>query len=116
MRSIGVEEELLLVDAASGEPRSVAAEVLEAAASRGERDTAPTSDVGGSVDHELQRQQVETDTPPERELGALEADLRAWRERVRLSALEAGVRVLASGTSPLAGHAIPTAGCGLDWV
>jgi carboxylate-amine ligase len=103
MRSIGVEEELLLVDAASGEPRSVAAEVLEAAASRGERDTAPTSDVGGSVDHELQRQQVETDTPPERELGALEADLRAWRERVRLSALEAGVRVLASGTSPLAG-------------
>jgi len=104
MRSMGVEEELLLVDAATGEPRSVAAEVVATATARTERDGAPVAEEGGSVDHELQRQQVETDTPPERDLGALESDLRAWRERVRLSALESGARVLASGTAPVPGR------------
>lgn len=100
---MGVEEELLLVDAGTGVPRGVAAEVVATATARTDRDGAPVSEQGGSVDHELQRQQVETDTPPERDLGALEHDLRAWRDRARLSALESNARLLASGTAPVPG-------------
>lgn len=100
---MGVEEELLLVDPRTGAPKSVATEVLRAAASREEQAPAPTSDAGGSLGYEVQKSQVETDTPPEVGLDELETALRAWRERVRVSALEVGARVLATATSPLAG-------------
>ncbi|MDZ5661199.1 glutamate--cysteine ligase [Nocardioides sp. zg-1308] len=103
MRSLGVEEELVLVDARSGEPRNVASEVIRAAEARERQDPAPSDDHGGSIGHELHKTQVETDTPPVRSLAALEDALRAWRERARAGALEVGARVLASGTSPLAG-------------
>lgn len=102
MRTLGVEEELLLVDPTTGEPRALADQVVRTAEARG-RDDEPASGPGGTVDHELQRQQVETDTPPREDLADIEEDLRGWRERVRLSALERGVRLLASGTSPLDG-------------
>ncbi|WP_110181023.1 carboxylate-amine ligase [Nocardioides solisilvae] len=103
MRAMGVEEELLLVDPTTGAPTSRAAEVLRAAAVREERDPAPATEKGGSLGHELQKSQVETDTPPETSLAKLEEALRAWRERTRVSALEVGARVLATGTSPLEG-------------
>ncbi|WP_210439234.1 glutamate--cysteine ligase [Nocardioides xinjiangensis] len=103
MRSMGVEEELLLVDARSGRPRNVAAEVIRAAAARDARNPAPSDEHGGSLGHELHQTQVETDTPPLESLPALDHALRAWRERVRTAALQVGARVLASGTSPLAG-------------
>lgn len=102
---MGVEEELLLVDASTGVPKSVAAEVLRAAAVRDEHDPMPTTAHGGSLGHEVQKTQVETDTPPETELSRIDESLRAWRERVRASALEVGARVVATGTSPLAGSA-----------
>lgn len=103
MRSMGVEEELLLVDPTTGAPTSRAAEVLRAAEARDARDPAPATDKGGSLGHEVQKSQVETDTPPEVSLDALESALRAWRERTRASALEVGARVLATATSPLEG-------------
>lgn len=103
MRSIGVEEELLLVDARTGRPRNVAREVIRAAAARDAQDPAPSDEHGGSLGHELHRTQVETDTPPLERLSDLEDALRAWRERARAAALEVGARVLASGTSPLDG-------------
>ncbi|NYE36484.1 carboxylate-amine ligase [Nocardioides cavernae] len=103
MRSVGVEEELLLVDARTGRPRNLASEVIRAAGARDARSPAPSDDRGGSLGHELHRTQVETDTPPVESLPALDHALRAWRERTRTAALEVGARVLASGTSPLAG-------------
>ncbi len=104
MRAMGVEEELLLVDPTTGAPAPRAAQVLRAAAVREENDPAPATEEGGSLGHELQKSQVETDTPPEATLEGLESSLRAWRERTRASALEVGARVLATGTSPLEGR------------
>lgn len=104
MRSIGVEEELLIVDARTGQPRNAAREVIRAAEARDVRNPAPSDDSGGSLGHELHKTQVETDTPPLESLRALEHALRAWRERTRSAALEIGARVVATGTSPLAGE------------
>ncbi|UFN42820.1 carboxylate-amine ligase [Nocardioides okcheonensis] len=103
MRSMGVEEELLLVDARTGRPRNLAREVVRAAQAREAAAPAPSDGRGGSLGHELHKTQVETDTPPLESLPALDHALRAWRERTRTAALEVGARVLASGTSPLAG-------------
>ena len=103
MRAMGVEEELLLVDSATGVPMPAAAAVLRAAAGRGAREPAPATEKGGSVRHEVHQAQIETDTPPEVDVRRLEADLRAWRALARASALESGVRLLATGTSPLDG-------------
>ncbi|NGN95310.1 YbdK family carboxylate-amine ligase [Nocardioides sp. KC13] len=97
VRTVGVEEELLLVDAENGAPRSVASEVLRVARRRGDTE----SDAGGSVGPEMQEQQVETDTPPEEYLGLLELDLHRWRDKARGAAKEAGALILASGTTPL---------------
>ncbi|WP_067432897.1 carboxylate-amine ligase [Nocardioides jensenii] len=99
-RTVGVEEELLLVDAETGAPRSVASHVLRVAHQRGDTE-ADADDVGGSVGPELQEQQVETDTPPEEDLGLLEIEIGRWREKARAAAAETGTLVLASGTTPL---------------
>ncbi|WP_176884013.1 glutamate--cysteine ligase [Nocardioides sp. YR527] len=99
-RTVGVEEELLLVDAESGVPRSVASEVLRVARRRGDTEV-QVGEAGGSVGPELQEQQVETDTPAQEYLGLLEQDLRRWRDKARAAASEAGALILASGTTPL---------------
>ncbi|CAH0123053.1 MULTISPECIES: glutamate--cysteine ligase [unclassified Microbacterium] len=122
MRTVGVEEELLLVDAESGRPRSVAARTLRYAAeiatpaesggdsasvsSVEKRAETPQSDAGddvpgGSLEHELQQQQIETDTVPHTDMVALGEGVRAWRDHAITAARRAGARVIASGTSPL---------------
>lgn len=103
MRTIGVEEELIVLDASTGLPRNLASEVVRAAAAREEANPESDDERGGSVGYEVQKAQIETDTPPLTDLEELEAALRTWRERARASALEVGARVLASGTSPLKG-------------
>ncbi|NYI78600.1 glutamate--cysteine ligase [Nocardioides panzhihuensis] len=100
VRTVGVEEELLLVDARTGVPRSVASEVLRVARRHGDTEV-DAGEAGGSVGPEMQEQQVETDTPPEEHLGLLEMDLRQWRDRTRAAAAEVGALILASGTTPL---------------
>jgi carboxylate-amine ligase len=113
MRTVGVEEELLLVDAESGRPRSVAAHTLRLAAEAardggtagspdgrahdGDSDDAP----GGSLEHEIQQYQVETDTVPHTDMHALGEDVRVWRDHAIAAARQAGARVIAVGTSPL---------------
>ncbi|WP_194421466.1 carboxylate-amine ligase [Microbacterium abyssi] len=102
MRTVGVEEELLLVDAESGRPLSVAARTLRFAAEAAEPVDATSDDVpGGSLEHELQQQQVETDTVPHTDMAALGDGVRAWRDHAITAARRAGARVIASGTSPL---------------
>jgi len=105
MRTVGVEEELLLVDAESGRPLSLAARTLRHAA-EAEEPVEPGDDAsgdvpGGSLEHELQQQQVETDTIPHTDMRALGDGVRAWRDHAIAAARRAGARVIASGTSPM---------------
>ncbi len=105
-RTLGVEEELLLVDPESGRPLSVAGRVLRRGASGEQRRKAgaPEEDdgtPGGHLTAEMQQQQVETDTPPRERLDDIEQDLRTWRDVAIRSARESGARVLATGTSPM---------------
>jgi glutamate---cysteine ligase / carboxylate-amine ligase len=98
MRTVGVEEELLLVDVHTGKPRSVASQVI--AASQG------ASTQGGSeggVEAELQRYMVETQSSVASELADIEAELRNWRRVVASAAREAGAGVAALATAPVAG-------------
>jgi carboxylate-amine ligase len=98
MRTVGVEEELLLVDAHTGKPRSVASQVLTATA----EDTAHGAGEGG-VEAELQRYMVETQSSVASELGDVEEQLRSWRRVVANAARDAGAGVAAIGTAPVAG-------------
>ena len=106
-RTVGIEEELLLVDREDGRPVSVASSVLRATETEEQRERAGVSArddehaPGGDVTGEFQQQQVETGTPPRTSLDELEKDLATWRDLTVRSARESGARVLATGTSPL---------------
>ena len=90
MRSVGVEEELLLFGADRPAP---AGEALA-----GEPDT--------EVVHEFKLEQAEIASEPHADTGELLDDLRHRRRELIESARERGVRVAALGTSPYAG--VPT--------
>jgi carboxylate-amine ligase len=92
VRTIGVEEELLLVDAVDSRPRAVAGLIL----SETDQDSG-----GGSVGHELQLQQIEIDTPPTTELAELRTQLVDWRRRADELAQHQGARIAAVATCPL---------------
>jgi glutamate---cysteine ligase / carboxylate-amine ligase len=102
-RSVGVEEELLLVDPASGQPRAVAGSVIEAAGKpaanppeAGSRET--PSEV---LEFELQLEQLETGTRPCASLEELGREVRRCREMAAKAAERVGVQVVAMGTSPM---------------
>ena len=103
VRSVGVEEELLLVEPGTGRPRAVAAAVLAA----GDAATAagPAPGPGGGqeleLEYELQLQQVETSTRPCTTLDELEGELRRARAAAAETAGRVGVQVAALGTSPV---------------
>lgn len=109
MRTVGVEEELLLVSSGSGQAVSVAPRVLRRAdlVEQGRADDVrpgpggPSTDAGSSLDGELQRQQLETDTAPHRSMERLGAEIVAWRAHAEAAARREGARVAALGTSPL---------------
>ncbi|MFZ0118072.1 MAG: glutamate--cysteine ligase [Pseudonocardiaceae bacterium] len=97
-RSVGVEEELLLVDPDSGRALALAAAVLRNAADCGHlADQALTS--------ELMRQQVETNTRPCTSLDELASEVRRWRLAANEAAEGKGARVAALASSPLAAEA-----------
>jgi carboxylate-amine ligase len=99
MRTVGVEEELLLVDPRSGVTRSVAIRILK---KTGGAPVDPLAGhLGGSIAHEVQQQMIETNTAPHADLRELAADIRQCRDRAVAAARSAGVRVIASGSSPL---------------
>jgi glutamate---cysteine ligase / carboxylate-amine ligase len=105
-RTVGIEEELLLVDAESGRPVSVASSVLRRTSEPERRREAGVSEEdetgpGGDLTAEMQQQQVESGTPPRTSLAELQDDLRTWRRLAIRSARETGTKVLATATSPL---------------
>ncbi|MFF3749358.1 glutamate--cysteine ligase [Streptomyces sp. NPDC002018] len=93
VRSVGVEEELLLVDEATWEPRAVSAAVLA------------TADRAGGGEHgfqkELHRQQLEFATNPQTDMTELAAEIRDWRAQAADHAGRVGAAVAALATSPL---------------
>jgi glutamate---cysteine ligase / carboxylate-amine ligase len=98
MRTVGVEEELLLVDVHTGKPRSVASQVLAVT----DEDSGHGAGEGG-VEAELQRYMVETQSSVASELADLETQLREWRRVVASAAREAGAGVAAIATAPVGG-------------
>ncbi|OII65438.1 carboxylate--amine ligase [Streptomyces sp. CC53] len=94
MRSVGVEEELLLVDPRTGEPRALSTAVLAVAARQNEgRAHAFTK--------ELQSHQLEFGTRPQTAMAELAADIERCRAEAAAFAAEAGAAVVALATSPL---------------
>ncbi|MFD9722968.1 glutamate--cysteine ligase [Streptomyces sp. NPDC059072] len=116
MRSVGVEEELLLVDPHSGAPLAVAGVVL-AAADRLAWDR-PGAD--GSPKHEfekeLQKEQLEFATKPVTEMAELQAEIIRIRGEAARHAATAGAVVAAVATSPLPVRPSLSAGRRYRWM
>ncbi|WP_346774629.1 glutamate--cysteine ligase [Cellulomonas sp. IC4_254] len=91
VRTVGVEEELLLVDPRTGRARPGARAALAADGRSGAPALTP----------ELQQEQVETATPPRTAMSDVEADLHALRDRARRAARAAGALAVPLATSPL---------------
>ncbi len=111
-RSVGVEEELLLVEPETGRPRAVAGTVLQMANQGAESSRETGGDQAGadqarddaaSLELELQQQQqVETNSRPCHSLTDLYRELRRCRAVAADAAGKAGVQVAALATSPVA--------------
>jgi carboxylate-amine ligase len=105
VRTVGVEEELLLVAPETGQPRAVAGTVLEAvrraAADPGPGRSAGAGPAAEALGFELQLQQLETNTRPCRGLDDLGRELRRCRADAAEAAARAGVQVAALATSPV---------------
>lgn len=126
MRTMGVEEELLVVDA-EGVPVAEGPEALAVAARRGEgenveqHDRADRGDAGAApgtahLAPELKAQQVELGTPVCDTLAEVEAQLRHWRDRADAAAVAVGARIAALATSPVAVAPVPTGGERYGWL
>lgn len=110
LRTVGVEEELLLVDPRTGSAVDGAPAVLEAAEGRWDRGTTEFTEPssgdlpppGGTVEHELQQQQIEIDTVPHTSMRALAGELRTRRRRLADLAEGQGTAVAALASFPLA--------------
>jgi carboxylate-amine ligase len=99
VRSVGVEEELLLVEPGTGRPRAVAETALRAVRAGGADGVA--CDTAQALDFELQLQQLETNTRPCRGLDELGGEIRRCRALAAEAAGQAGVQVAALATSPV---------------
>ncbi|KAA1424818.1 YbdK family carboxylate-amine ligase [Mumia zhuanghuii] len=89
MRKIGIEEEMLLVDPATGRTTAVS----ERAVRRHDGDA--------EIEHELFLEQIETMTEPHALLADLAANLEEVRRQSVAAARSAGASLIASGTPPL---------------
>ncbi|HET7399850.1 MAG TPA: glutamate--cysteine ligase [Intrasporangium sp.] len=104
MRSVGVEEELLLVNADDGQPQPVAGQVLARA---GAEPGAAVARGAGALTAEFMQEQLELQTPPVQEMDELHRELRKWRDCANRAAQDLDCAVAALGTSPV--RALPTA-------
>jgi carboxylate-amine ligase len=95
VRTVGVEEEFLLVDPRSGRPLAVGGMILAGA-------SGPTEDADGAgITGELQREQLETGTRPCTDLDELHSEVRAARAQAAAAAADVGVVPVPLATSPL---------------
>jgi carboxylate-amine ligase len=101
MRTIGVEEELLIVDRTGEGLRPLAGEILGIA---GRRPADPSGHGTAPITSEFKLEQIEVLTQPCTELAELLAEVRAARTRVDASASSLGARVAALATSPFPGE------------
>lgn len=101
MRTFGVEEELLLVDAGTGQPLPAG----DWAASL--QEDAPST--GHQVTEDLQEEQLEVASPPQTTLAGQLAAIRAGRELAEEAAERVGGRVVALPTAlgPVSPHLVP---------
>lgn len=109
MRTVGVEEELLLVDQDSGVPTAIAERLLKRWQSEAGSD--PATDgcfedeadeaFAGMIEGELQQQQIEVDSPPCTSLADLERQIGDWRRRADELARAVRGRAVAIATSPV---------------
>jgi carboxylate-amine ligase len=105
MRTVGVEEELLLVDPQSGRPVSMAAQVI---AATNDATAAHEPEAGGEVEGELQRTMVETQSSVATDLATVREDLTGWRRRTAAQARRRGSALAALATSPVAFEGVIT--------
>ncbi|MFG2718987.1 glutamate--cysteine ligase [Streptomyces sp. NPDC048416] len=113
MRTVGVEEELLLVDPHTGAPRALSSEVLARLTKcpGGERGV-PEGVFAG----ELQGQQLEFGTRPRKDMEELGVEIARWRRAAARHAQEAGAAVAALATSPLPARPAVNAGRRYQWM
>jgi carboxylate-amine ligase len=119
VRTVGVEEELLVVNEA-GVPVPWSPQALDVAARRGDGETVEEHDRAGqaggdeeSAAHlvpELKAQQIELGTEVCSTLTEVAAQLRHWRSRADEAAASVGARVAALATSPVPVDPIATEG------
>jgi carboxylate-amine ligase len=95
MRKVGVEEELMLVDPATGELKALGRDVLRA------HEDGPPQDA--PVEEELFLHQIESQTPPTTDLAELAGHLRAGRRAMGEATRSAGAATVASGSAILVG-------------
>ncbi|MDX6362229.1 glutamate--cysteine ligase [Streptomyces sp. NPDC058274] len=93
MRTVGVEEELLLVDPETGDPQALSAAVLARAALNDATDE--------TFEKELHGQQLEFATHPQSDMAELGAEIVRCRKEAGRVAGEIGTAVVALATSPL---------------
>jgi carboxylate-amine ligase len=114
VRTLGVEEEMLLVDVRNGRARSVSGQLLVRAAHH----PPEVAGVGvhGALEGEFQQQQIETHTAPAADLASLRDELRTWRGAAVTAARETGSSVAALGTSPLPVTPLPARSPRYAWL
>src|SRR4051794_26540090 len=99
IRKVGVEEELLLVDPATGELANSAGQVLHE--HRTDRGDAPPPRSSRDLEGELLRHMIETHTDPSVDLADIGRQLREARRTAIAAAEESGVGLAAVATAPL---------------
>lgn len=96
MRTFGVEEELLLVDATTGRPRPLAPEILAQAAGR--------ELAGFALESEMDQEMLEVISPPCATADELRSFVLAGREMADGLSRELDARAVALATSPIRGR------------
>ncbi|MFJ6247283.1 MULTISPECIES: glutamate--cysteine ligase [unclassified Streptomyces] len=94
MRTVGVEEELMLVNARTGEPFAVSSAVLASAAMGGD-------EAGEVFEKELHQEQLEFSTQPLTDMAEMRKEIVRWRGEALRYARESDAVVAALATSPV---------------
>lgn len=102
VRTFGVEEEVLLVDASGTRLVAAAEDVVRAAQEAAAHSAGPAQDQGvHKLTLEVKQEQIEIVGPPQSRLDELAASIRAGRAMADAAASQVGARTVALATSPL---------------